>query len=390
MLSVEFFIATRYLNSRNKSFASKLIIFLAVCSVTVGVSILIISLSVLNGFKLDLYNKILEKQPHLNITKPCASFNEYQIVKKKIQQHKSVINVVPCIYKQVFISDSKLINMSLITIRASNNLSKLNSSVQHNDLPDMIIGSALAKRLSVKIGDIVKIIIIDDNILKIFYFNVIDIQSSGIYSLDSFLVEINLATAQNIFEMKHEITGFDIYIKNASKANTVKQNLDKILSSMYIITTWIETNKQLFSALAIEKIMMIIIVGCIILIASLNIMSNIILSSIQKTKDIGIMYSFGFSRLSIAKIFFFEGIILGTIGLLIGILTGILISLLLKHVKIFNLPYDIYLTNKLPICIIPIDIITITISTLMIITITGICPAYYVTKLDPMQAIKNG
>jgi lipoprotein-releasing system permease protein len=385
MLSVELFIAIKYLNSKNKNFASKFVIYLASCSIAIGVSALIISLAIMSGFQRDIRNKILGSQPHIVMTSLSNNFINYHVIQKKIKTNKLVVRIVPFIYKQALINN--LDCTTLITIKALDY--KNPSTINYNKIPDIIIGRELAKKLSINIGNRIKIILMNYP-FKIFYCNVVSIKTFGTYMLDSSLCIINLQKGQQLFKMDNDVTGFDIYINNYNKAQLVKTQIQNIVPSLYNITTWIETNKQLFSALKIEKMMMTIILGLIILIASFNITSNLIMSSIQKTKDIGIISALGFSRWSIAKIFFIEGIIIGATGIIIGVVLGITISLLLKYIQIVNLPSDIYLLNKLPISIIPIDIILIIIIAFIIVIISVIYPSYYISKLDPIHAIKNG
>jgi lipoprotein-releasing system permease protein len=387
MLSVELFIAIKYLNSKNKSFASKLVIYLTAFSIAIGVSTLIISLSVMSGFQRDIRNRIIGSQPHMTITSLNSCFTNYFIVQKKIQKNKTVQNVIPFISKQALVTNSNLDYTTLITLKALNY--NKNLTTNSSKIPNIIIGKELAKNLSVNVGDKVQIILIHDN-FKTCYCNISSIVTFGQYMLDSYLCLINLQQGQRMFEMDNKINGFDIYLTNYNKAQTAKKQIQEILPSLYNITTWIETNKQLFSALKIEKIMMTIILGFIIFVASFNITSNLIMSSIQKTKDIGIMSALGFSRWSISKIFFLEGIIIGSFGIIIGVILGIIISLLLKYIHIVSLPNDIYFIDNLPICLIPVDIVLVTISTFVIIVISSLYPSYYVSKLDPLNAIKNG
>jgi lipoprotein-releasing system permease protein len=149
-------------------------------------------------------------------------------------------------------------------------------------------------------------------------------------------------------------------------------------------------NKNLFSALKLEKIMMFIILGLIILVAAFNIISNLLLLSVQKSKEIGIMSAMGFSKLTIAKIFFYEGIAVGSLGSVLGIIIGAGVSLALKHFEIFKLPQGIYYVDRLPVAISAGDIISVAVCAFAITVFAGIYPAYQVSKLDPLEAIRYG
>jgi lipoprotein-releasing system permease protein len=190
--------------------------------------------------------------------------------------------------------------------------------------------------------------------------------------------------------MQNEITGFDIHINNFDKAVTTAALLQKDLSYPYRVKTWIEMNKNLFAALKLEKIMMFLILGLIILVAAFNIISNLLLLSVQKSKEIGIMSAMGFSKFSISKIFFYEGLIVGSSGTVLGVMSGLAVSFLLKYFNIFKLPKDIYYVDKLPIAVIPADIIMIVACSFIITVTAGIYPAYQVSKLEPLEAIRYG
>ncbi|WP_096525851.1 FtsX-like permease family protein [Candidatus Endomicrobiellum trichonymphae] len=136
--------------------------------------------------------------------------------------------------------------------------------------------------------------------------------------------------------------------------------------------------------------MMFLILGLIILVAAFNIVYNLLLLSVQKSKEIGIISAMGFSKFSISKIFFYEGLIVGSSGTVLGIMSGLAVSFLLKYFNIFKLPKGIYYVDKLPISIIPADIIMIAACAFIITVTAGIYPAYQVSKLDPLEAIRYG
>jgi lipoprotein-releasing system permease protein len=133
---------------------------------------------------------------------------------------------------------------------------------------------------------------------------------------------------------------------------------------------------------------MFIILALIIIVASFNIISNILLLSVEKTKEIGILSACGFSRFSISKIFFYEGVIVGTLGTILGLSLGITISLVLKNFEIFDLPQGVYYIDKLPIVLLPQDIISVCVCAFLITVISGLYPAYQVSKLKPVEALR--
>ena len=211
---------------------------------------------------------------------------------------------------------------------------------------------------------------------------------SGMYEYDETLAYVDLKVADEMFSFDGGVSGIAIMTDNFDKAGEYSKILQTILSYPYRTRSWIEMNKNLFSALKLEKVMMFIILALIIIVASFNIISNILLLSVEKAKEIGILSAMGFSKLSISKIFFYEGFIVGSIGTILGLILGVSISLILKNFEIVKLPEGIYYVDKLPVMIIPGDIVYICLCAFVITVISGLYPAYQVAKLEPLEAIR--
>ncbi|MDR2666146.1 MAG: ABC transporter permease [Endomicrobium sp.] len=407
ILSVEFFVAVRYLKARRKNFFSVLTTFIALGGTALGVAVLIVTLAVMSGFQNDIRKKILGIQSHIMVTRiDGKSFKDYIKVKHKINTNKNILSVSPFIFRQGVIKSLNSKSVTGILIKAINYenenkmlnlsnqiiLSNMNFDCKKVGEKSIILGSELAKNISVNAGDRVILMFPDNffNVPKMYEFLVSAIIQSGMYDLDSSIGFIDLEEGQKVFLMQNEITGLDIYISDFYDALKVSLQLQKDLSYSYVTKTWIEMNKNLFSALKLEKIMMFLILLLIILVAAFNIISNLLLLSFQKSKDIGIMSAIGFSRVSISKIFFYEGIIVGFVGIFLGVISGLVISFILKWSNIFKLPKGVYYIDKLPVTILPIDIIMVATVAFIITVTAGIYPAYQVSKLDPLEVIRYG
>jgi lipoprotein-releasing system permease protein len=405
MLPVEFFIAFRYLKAKKKGFFSLITTFIAVGGTTLGVAALVVTLAVMSGFQNDIRNKILGIQPHMIVVKiDGKSFKDYLKIEDKIKTNNDVLSVSPFVYKQGIVRSlglSTSLIIKAVNYKNENDMLDLSKRITSSDISfndkkigekSIILGSELAKNIAVTVGNKVVLMIPSNfvNIPKIYEFTVSAVIQSGMYDFDSSLGFIDLEEGQKLFSMQNEITGFDIHINNFDKAIAVAAALQKDLSYPYRVKTWVEMNKNLFSALKLEKIMMFLILGLIILVAAFNIISNLLLLSVQKSKEIGIMSAMGFSKFSISKIFFYEGLIVGLSGTVLGIMSGLAVSFLLKSFNIFKLPQGIYYVDKLPIAVIPADVIMIATCAFIITVIAGIYPAYQVSKLEPLEAIRYG
>ena len=407
MLPVEFFIAFRYLKARKKGFFSLLTTFIAIGGTSLGVAALVVTLAVMSGFQGDIRNKILGIQPHIVVIRIDGElFKDYLQIENKIKTNNAVLNVSPFIYKQGVIRSLGSAASTGVVIKAINyenedsmlGLSKqitiadINFNGKKIGEKSIILGNELAKGIAVGAGDEVFLMFPGDfrSIPKMYKFTVSAVVQSGMYDFDSSLGFIDLEEGQKLFSMQDEITGFDVNTNDFDRAVTTASRLQKDLSYPYRVKAWIEMNRNLFSALKLEKIMMFLILGLIILVAAFNIISNLLLLSVQKSKEIGIMSAMGFSKFSISKIFFYEGLIVGSSGTALGITFGLVVSFVLKYFNIFKLPKGIYYVDKLPVTVIPADIVMVAASAFIITVAAGIYPAYQVSKLEPLEAIRYG
>jgi len=405
-VGVEIFVAIRYLKARRKGFFSLLTSFIAVGGTTLGVAALVITLAVTSGFQNDIRDKILGITPHINITRIDGQpFTDYAAVEERVKSLKAVSSVSPFIYRQGIIRSlsgqgSTGIIVKAIDFKAEDKMVNLSRQIKISDISfdgnlgekQIILGGEMAKMIAVTAGDEVALMfpVNFGSIPKMHKFTVSAVIHSGMYDFDSSLGFIDLKYAQNIFSMENEASGLSVQTQNFDKAVSVAAQIQKELLFPYRARAWIEMNKNLFSALKLEKIMMFIILGLIILVAAFNIVSNLLLLSVQKSKEIGIMSAMGFSKPSIAKIFFYEGLAVGTLGAVLGITAGTGLSLVLKYFEIFKLPQGIYYVDRLPVAISAGDIISVAVCAFIITVLAGIYPAYQVSKLDPLEAIRYG
>jgi len=354
-MSVELFIALRYLKARKKGFFSLLTTLIAVGGTALGVAALVITIAVMSGFQNDIRTKILGIQPHIMVTRIDGSaFNNYQEVIDTIKKNKDVVSVSPFIFlngiirgensrattgiviKAVdFAAEDKMLGLSKQISVADMSFDKQNIGAKR-----IIIGNEMAKQLSATAGDEVILMFPSEfgTIPKMYKFEIAAVIHSGMYESDTYMAFMDLKEAQSMFNMQGAVSGVGVHTKNFDGAVNTARQLQDDLSFPFKAKAWIEMNKNLFSALKLEKIMMFIILGLIILVAAFNIISNLLLLGAQKSKEIGIMSAMGFSKKSVAKIFFYEGLVVGTIGTVLGLIFGIAISLALKYFDIFQLP----------------------------------------------------
>ncbi|MDR3125436.1 MAG: ABC transporter permease [Endomicrobium sp.] len=406
IMPVELFIALRYLKSRKKSLFSFTTTLIAIGGTALGVAALVITLAVMSGFQNDIRDKILGIQPHVVITRVDSyAFKDYKNIEDIIKKNSFVKNVLPFIYKQGVIrgqnTSSSGIIIKAIDYKRENDILNLSKQIVSSGIHfssnkigehSIILGQELAKSIFVSSGDDVILMFPESftSLPKMYKFKVVGIIKSGIYDFDTSLGFIDLQEGQRLLNIGDAITGLGVYVKSLDKTAQITSLIAKSLAYPYKAKSWIDMNKNLFYALRLEKIMMFLILGLIILIAAFNIVSNLLLLSVQKAKEIGIMSAVGFSKFSISKIFFYEGITVGLVGTFLGIVFGLTVSFALKYLDIFKLPKGVYYVDKLPVSVMAQDVIFVALSAFVITVLAGIYPAYQVSKLDPLEAIRFG
>jgi len=209
---------------------------------------------------------------------------------------------------------------------------------------------------------------------------------TGMYEIDNTLVVMALADVESA--MGVGATGIEVKLVDEYRAVDLKWTILKALGRDYFAKTWIEMNRNLFSALKLEKLAMFIILALIILVASFNIISSLIMTVMEKKKDIAILKSIGAKKRSIMKIFMMEGITIGVVGALFGSLTGYFLCWIIKSTKLIRLPEDVYYITTLPAKISIVDVALIALVTTVICVLSTIYPSYKAAKIDPVETLR--
>lgn len=385
-------VALRYLRSKHKSGFISLVTFISILGVAVGVMALIIVLAVMSGFDNDLRQKIVGTNPHIYIQSSEGINNPYEII-KDIKDIEHIEAASPFIEGQaLFIKEKQVLGVMVRGIDPKHEIkvTKIESYLQEGLLPEneesILIGSELARVFNLDLGD--EITVISPMKEKKFKFTVCGIFNSGMYEYDSTLAYINIFQAQKFFDIGNLVSAIGIKTNNLFLAKKVKEDILKRLGFKYGVRTWMEVNRNLFSSLKLEKTVMFIILVLIILVACFNIVSSLIMTVMEKTKDIGILKSLGATRLNISLIFTFCGLIIGILGTSLGAVTGFCLCYLLKTYKFIKLPADVYYVDTLPVLIKWSDSLLIALAAIIISFLATLYPAYQAAKLNPIEALR--
>ena len=400
-------ITFRYLKTKKKDGFLNIISIFSFIGISLGVAVLIIVMSVMNGFRTELVSKIVGFNAHVTV-KPYDN---------SINLDKLNDNILKLISKELIFSNSgEAIVISKdytkgLVLRGYNSkdFSKLEVVKKGNLIgePNQLlenfisIGKELSFNLGLSIGDSVSIMspvgieTIIGSIPKQETFIISSIFDSGLADFDANIAFINLNTLENFFDLKNGKRNLEIYLNNPSNIDEIKIQIQKIFDNEFV-HTWADMNSSLFSALKVERNVMFIILSLIIIVAAFNIISGLTILVKNKTRDIAILKSIGVLNKSITKIFFLVGVIIGTTATFFGIFIGVIFSLYIENFREFlsntfniNLfPEEIYFLSSMPSEINPTSIFIISLCSILITIIVSIFPAIKASKLDPVKGLK--
>ena len=401
----EILIISRYLKPKDRDGFLKVISNFSFIGIMLGVATLIIVMSLMNGFRVELLDKLLSYQPHISyMSKGDYKFEKNEILKLSKEN-------------KIKITDINLVrNSEALILTKKNNFGVLIKSFQQDEikknyfLKDSIvrgninsngigIGSELANKLSLDVGDVVTLLSKNTEttpfglIPKQFNFSINYIFNTGMYEFDDNFIITNLNQGALLSNKKNEI---EIKISDPDKAKFFTKVL-KSKNPKNFVYSWVDTNRTFFDALNLERNVMFIILTLIIIVAAFNIISVLTIMIKNKSKEIAILRSIGFLKSSICKIFIISGAAIGFLGILFGVLFGIIISYNLENIRLFlndylNIsifPPEIYFLNQLPSYVNFNSVFLIALFSFIIVLIASFFPALNASKLDPVKNLKN-
>ena len=404
----ELFISKRYLRAKRKQSFISLITVISVGGVAIGVAALIIVISVMTGFKEDLQGKILGAYADLVIKTEKPYFGPYRATMDRIAQNEDVVAATPYIESQIMLSTEGGISGAIlrgidpvtapgvIAIEKDLKIGELDELTAGRDgMPGIVLGKELAKILRVTYGDPVIMLSPTGGDItplgmtpKMKRFVVVGIFEAGMFDYDSSFAYVSIGAAQDFLDLPDVISGIDIKVTDIYRAREVGGEITEELGGPFVALDWMEMNKNLFAALALEKVAMFIILVMIVFVAAFNIASTLIMLVMEKAKDIAILKAMGSTRASIMKIFVLEGTIIGAFGTAIGAIFGWGMCILLKHYHFIQLDPNVYYISALPVKIVPSDIMTIVICSLLLCMLATIYPSWQASRMDPVQAMR--
>ncbi|HSM00462.1 MAG TPA: lipoprotein-releasing ABC transporter permease subunit [Candidatus Limnocylindria bacterium] len=407
-LPVEYFIGLKYLLAKRKQTFISIITAISISGVAVGVMALIIVLAVMNGFEREVKDRILGATAHVHVTSLEGSVADPFALARRVDAMDGVIAASPYLFSQVMISSGTASTGAIlrgVDIPTIGKVTRLPRDIRKgrledlakktaSGLPGIILGKELAANLGVSPGDLVEILVPGGNITPmgafpgIARFRVAGLSESGMYEYDSSFTYVSLEEAGRLMGMEGRATGVEVKVDDIYQAGRIATRIREELGYPYWAKDWMQSNRNLFSALKLEKVVMFIILVLIVMVAAFNIISTLIMVVMDKTRDIAVLMTLGATRKMVRKIFALEGLLIGLAGTVAGTILGTLLCYLLRRYEFIRLPSDVYYISTLPVDLSPEILILVGASSILICFLATLYPSRQASLIDPAEAIR--
>ena len=409
---LEVMIAIRYLGSRRQEGFISVIAWFSLLGIVLGVATLIIVMSVMNGFRAELVNRILGLNGHLGISSTLANgIDDYETLTSYIAQNPNILAATPQIESQVLVSANNVtigavvrgVIWSDLAIRAPLWDSITDEIItRFRDDKAILIGKTMARNLNLAQGDSITLLAPKGRTTA---FGSIPTRQSfiiggifdvGMHEYDSSFVFMPLPAAQKFFSMPDRVSGIELYINDPDDAPIVKAEMTRILPEKTAVFDWMDRNRNFLNALQVERNVMFLILTLIILVAAFNIISSMIMLVRSKNADIAVLRTMGLGRTSLLKIFLLTGTSIGIIGTIVGSLLGLLFCWNIEGIKSFieNLTgselfsAEIYFLSKLPAVVEPTEVGVVIVMTLTLSLLASLYPAWRACAIAPAEVLR--
>jgi lipoprotein-releasing system permease protein len=403
-LPFELFVALRYLLAGRKQAFISLISLISIVGVAVGVMALLIALALMTGLQTELRDRIVGAAAHVYVWK-VGGIKDPDAEVKKLRQLPRVTGAAPVRLGKGMITSPA--NDAFITIKAID--PELEKDVTHLDralesgsldglenpeLPGILIGRDLAEALEVRVGDVVQIMTPEGltttplfPIMRPKRLQVVGIFSLGLYEYDAAYGFVSLDVGLRL--LGEDYPGYvELRLDDMFKAQEVVDTIVERFGAEYTPEDWADLNRNLFSALWLEKMAISITIGLIVMVAALNIIASLILLVMEKNRDLAILKTMGTSAKSVRRIFMLQGLIIGLVGTTAGSIAGYLLIYIFDRYKLIRIPIDVYQISYVPFTLQPRDFIIVVAAAILICFVATIYPSRLAAKLDPAVALR--
>jgi len=404
-MAFESFIARRYLSSRHRTGFISFITFIAILGVAIGTTVLIVALAIITGFERKLEETLVGFSSHIQVTGfQNQPLRNYESTIQTLQTTDGVTRVTPFIQREGMMRSREGFEGVLIKgvyetqesilMRDYVVTGSFDLSEQETNRGGIVIGEQLARRLAVDIGDLVTLFALEQaegtmiGFARAAQFIVTGLYETGMAEYDDIYVFVELPATQRMLRMDGLVSGFDVMVGDINRISEISEKFTATLGYPHYPRTMYQMYRHLFTWIELQKKPIPLILGLIILVASVNIIGTMLMLVMEKTNQIGTLKALGMTSRSIGKVFVIDGMIVGVIGVILGTIAGFILSFIQYHYQIISLPGDIYYMNYVPIAIEPGHYIIVSAVALAMCFICSIVPATLAGRLDPVKTIR--
>lgn len=404
----EFFLAKKFLAGQRFGVFRLVTTTIAIGGTAIGVASLLVTLAVMDGFRTDIQEKILGTQPHIVLSNPYGGNVPFDAtLGERLKQVKHVEAAAPFISAQTLLQTKRKVTGIMVrgvVPEQEARVTPVNKALSQGDWRSLdprgiVLGEELAHAVGAEVGQ--EITLLAPQGTADFYsavsatprmrrYQVVGLFKSGMYEYDANMAYLSLASAQDLLGVGATIHGWGIRLDSLESTAEVGRELNSAMGPDFWVRTWQDLNRPLFSAMKLERTVMFIILFLIILVSSFTIVSNLLLLTIEKAREIGILQALGASPRQIGRIFLLNGLMLGGTGVGLGLFLGVGISAFLKRFPLIKLPADVYYVDRLPIRLSPDMVQSVAISAFVLVMLSILYPARKAQKMDPVQTIRYG
>ena len=399
----EFLVAIRYLKAKRKQAVVSLITIISIIGVAAGVAALVIALAINAGFRQDLQEKLLGASAHITFLKPTRDgISNYLSLSDQVRTHDAVVAVSPALHQTVLLTtgvNNRGVVMKGVIPAMEASRSDVLGTLLEGRLEDLegntvIIGEDLAQSLGSFLGDRLQVLSAETRLTpmgplpRTRILEVVGIFKSGLYDFDSGWVFAPIGAVQGLIGVGDVASSIEVQIDDIDESGVIASEILAVLDQDLDFTDWKTQNSSIFQALQLERLVMFITIGLIVIVASLNIVVTLVMMVLEKTRDIAVLMSMGATEENIRRVFVAQGVIIGVIGTFLGLIVGNLVSYVADTYRLVSLAPDVYSIAYVPFRLSFLDSAIVAVAAVLISYVATIYPSRAASKLQPVEALR--